>query len=799
MHGFQPALTSFVGRASEVGEVAGLLDECRLVTVTGPGGVGKTRLAAEVARQVAAQSADGVWQAELAAIQDPAMVPAAVASVLGLQQARGKSIIESLAAALARRQLLLVLDNCEHLLGAAAELCSALLPAADDLRILATGREPMGIGGEVRYRLSPLAVPGRGLGQQAETGTYPAVTLFVERARQSDRRFALNSETEPLAARLVQRLDGMPLAIELAAARVEALGLQQLLDRIDNRFGLLTGGNRTAPVRQQSLAATVDWSYQLLGENEKRVFRRLAIFPGPFTLDAAAMVAGAAAEPIVLRLVDCSLLTPPRASADGNARYMMLETLRAFGLERLAEAGEQTDAAAAMAGYALRAAEQAAEGLRISGTELTAAQRLDAEDATMQQGLNWALQHDPVLALRLAIALSHWWQLRGRLATGYRLLSDAASHAEPGSEAWLAAQYWLGRAAHNTGDMARALSHHTAVCDAAEQRGPSPVLVDALVGRSAGLQNLGRADEAAEDKRRALTLARELRYPAGEYRALLTLQFGAYFAGDTASVLAWAEQAERIDPATIPGDLMRGRSLFMTGFLIETGEIATAGLHCADALANARKAGDLQVETECLRFTAEIDERAGRISDAIAHLREAQTFATQIGDRMNLIQCLDIAGHICARTGRWAEAVTMWTAFTACQQHDGLVTPPDAPRRQEQLQKAALALGASRMQAAKERGAAMTLDAAAEFARMLTEPPNQQTDTNDGALEIQQLSARERELVTLVAQGSTDAQIARQLYISIRTVRSHLDRIRDKTSCRRRADLTRLAIRGGLA
>jgi predicted ATPase len=215
--------------------------------------------------------------------------------------------MESLAGVLGRQQMLLVLDNCEHVLGAVAELCVGLLPQADNVRVLATSREPLGVAGEARYRLGPLAVPGAGV--SAGSGGSAAVMLFADRACQADPAFALDDETSPLVGRLVGRLDGMPLAIELAAARVEALGLAQLLDRLDNRFALLTSGDRTAAARQRSLAATVEWSYQLLSEAERRVFRWLAIFPGPFTLEAAETVAGPAAGPVVLHLVDCSLLT----------------------------------------------------------------------------------------------------------------------------------------------------------------------------------------------------------------------------------------------------------------------------------------------------------------------------------------------------------------------------------------------------------------------------------------------------------------------------------------------------------
>jgi predicted ATPase len=250
----------------------------------------------------------------------------------------------------------------------------------------------------------------------------------------------MNGETGSAVARLVSRLDGMPLAIELAAARVETLGVGPLLDRLDDQFSLLAGANRLAPARHRSLAATVEWSYQLLSEEERRVFRRVSVFPGPFTLEAAEVVAGAGAGPAVLHLVDCSLIAPPRAGPDGRPRYLMLETLRAYGTSRLAEAGELPDAAAALTEHALQVARQAAAGLETRDGELAAARWLDAEDATVHQALGWALEHDPDAALRLAIALAPWWLLRGRWATGYQLLAGAAGHAGEDRPEWCTAQ-----------------------------------------------------------------------------------------------------------------------------------------------------------------------------------------------------------------------------------------------------------------------------------------------------------------------------------------------------------------------
>ena len=370
MHGFPALRTSFIGRAGPVRELAVLLERHQLVTVTGPGGSGKTRLAGEVARQVAGRFADGVWLVELAQVQDPGQVPAAVAVALGVLEQPGAPIAGTLARVLARQQLLLVLDNCEHVLDAAAGLCAELVAACDDLRVLATSREGLRVAGESRYRLSPLAVPDPD--DLADAARAEAVALFVDRARGADAHFALDDQTGPLVGRLVARLDGMPLAIELAAARAEALGVDGLLARLDDRFTLLAGGDRLAPPRQQSLAAAVEWSYQLLDEPGRRAFRAVSVFPGPFTLEGAEAVAGADAGLAVVRLVECSLVVPPRAGMDGRPRYVMLETLRAYGAKLRAEAGEQDTVSAALAGYALRVAEEASAGLQTSAGEAAA-------------------------------------------------------------------------------------------------------------------------------------------------------------------------------------------------------------------------------------------------------------------------------------------------------------------------------------------------------------------------------------------------------------------------------------------
>ena len=529
--------------------------------------------------------------------------------------------------------------------------------------------------------------------------------------------------------------------------------------------------------------------------DERRVFRQVSVFSGPFTLEGAEAVAGADAGPAVLRLVDCSLLVPPQPGVDGRSRYAMLETLRAYGAGLLAGTGEQEQATAAMAGYALRVAEQAAAGLQTGTAEIAAALWLDAEDVMMSQVLAWAMRHDAAVALRLAVALAPWWLLRGRLAAGYPLLREAASRAEAGSDQWCAAHYWLGLTAQNSADLAGALGHFTAVRDAIGDRAPSPVLAECLSSRSLTLSNLGRPAEAAGEARSALTLARKLRYPAGEALALVAQTIAALCTEDFGGAVQLARQAGQIS-AEIPGSLARRCTRILTDALTESGDLAAAEGICAAGLARSREAGDLSNQVRLLTKMATLDLLAGRVEDAAAHLREELQINLRAGDRGDMLGVLNSCGFLCAATRRPADAVTVWAAYEALSLHQGFRgAAPFAHQQQELLRKARQALGPARARAAEERGTMMNWATAAEYALMLTAaaPGRPQAPPEGG-----NLSARERELVTLVAQGRTNAQIAAQLYISIRTVSSHLDRIRDKTGCRRRADLTRLALGAGL-
>jgi predicted ATPase/DNA-binding CsgD family transcriptional regulator len=789
-------LTSFVGRAHDAAQLTRLLENHRLVTVTGPGGVGKSRLVTEVARQVRGLFADGVWFIELAAVADAAQVPVDVMSALGVQQEHGRPPLAVLAEVLAARRLLLILDNCEHVLSAVADLCGMLLASADEVRVLATSREQLGVGGEARYRLSPLELPDSdepGVVRQSA-----AAALFAERAAQADPRLTLSPRYAPLVARVVSRLDGMPLAIELAAARVEALGMAGLADRIDDALRLLNGKHRRAAARHQSLTAVADWSYRLLAEPEQRVFWRLAVFPGSFTLEAAEAVAGPEAAPIVLRLVDCSLVMPPRLGADQRTRYTMLQTLRAYALTRLRDAGEEQQATSALAAFAWLIAEQAAAELEASAGELAALRWLDAEDATLSRALTWALEHNPDGAMRLATALVPWLRLRGRIVEARERLSTAVARSYPDRETWAKAQLWLGYLSSHSADLGDGTDHHTAVIAAYRGRKPSRVLVQALAGgRAIARLNLGDIPGAVHDACRALALARELGDAASELLALTSLSITAYYAGDAAEALDWTRQAQELLPLDIPGDIARWCRYILAKVLTELGELGRARRACAAALALSRQVDDLANLVPLLEVMADLEHLAGNPAGAAVYLGEALGIASRIGHRLGLISLIEHCGYLCAATRRWADAVTLWAALDADFNRRGqpIRRHADGGRRAEYMRQIERSLEPGQLREAEDRGARMTLSAAAELAVMVASTAGQESREPAPG---KPLTPREQELVTLVAQGRTNAEIAARLHISIRTVASHLDRIRDKTGYRRRADLTRLALEEGL-
>jgi predicted ATPase/transcriptional regulator with XRE-family HTH domain len=545
-------LTSLIGREREQGEVQALLATARLVTLTGAGGAGKTRLALAVADVVRSDYPDGAWLVELASLADPGLVPSAVTQALGLREEPQRPILATLLDHLKQKRLLLVLDNCEHLVVACAELAEALLRGCAQLRILATSREGLGIAGERLYRVPSLAVPSLDrLPALDRLREYAAIALFVRRAQERRAGFTLTAQNARAVAQVCARLDGMPLAIELAAARVGSLPVESIAARLDDRFRLLTAGSRTALPRQQTLRAALDWSYDLLGEGEQRLLDRLSVFAGGCTLEAAeAVCAGPGVEAwevldLLGSLVNKSLvLLEDGGTEEEQGRYRLLETVRQYGWERLAADGETADVRDRHLAWCLALAEEAAPAL--SGPEqMRWLDQLEVEHDNLRAGLRWARERGAAEAgLRLAAAVWRFWWTRGYLGEGRRWLEGALA-GDDGS-APLARVRALTVAAQLTavhGDTARALTLLDESLARARDYGDRQ-----SVARSLSIQgfvvgwkgDLARAEALFEE---ALAIARVL----GDHHEIPFALFGlgdtAYALGDLARAATSYEEA----------------------------------------------------------------------------------------------------------------------------------------------------------------------------------------------------------------------------------------------------------------
>ncbi len=410
-------VTLFVGRRRERALIEELLSCGRLVTLTGPGGVGKSRLAIEVARDMRDVQRDGVWLVELAGISDARLLPEHIMSVLEIPEVPGAGAAQSLIAQLATRQTLLLLDNCEHVLSECASLVHALLSGGPGIQIMATSREPLGVSGEIAWVLAPLP-------------SDDAVSLFVDRARAAAP--VVEVADSPAVVTICERLDGLPLAIELAAARMRSMTATDIADRLADRFRFLAGGPRTSPARHQTLQATLDWSYEALTERERRLFERVAVFAGAFTVEAAQALGGEDAYvtlDTLWRLVDKSLLVADRGGS--HSRYRLLETTRQYGYDALVRSGDETEVRRAQLSWAAELAEAAETGFE-GPDQLAWLRVLDSELDNIRGALDWASLHaTDANGPRLASALWRYWEIRGLLGEGRSRLSAALASPIP--------------------------------------------------------------------------------------------------------------------------------------------------------------------------------------------------------------------------------------------------------------------------------------------------------------------------------------------------------------------------------
>jgi predicted ATPase/class 3 adenylate cyclase/DNA-binding CsgD family transcriptional regulator len=623
-HNLPVQLTSFVGRGAQMTNLEKLLVDNRLVTLTGAGGAGKTRLAVEIAARIAAEFGDSVWYVDLAPITHPGLVPVAVARALGLPDQPGRSTMDTLLRFVRDRQMLVVLDNCEHLLDASAELVVALLGAAPGLTVLATSREPIGVAGEVSWRVPSLSLADE------------AIELFIDRARRARPDFAVEDDNAPAVGEICRRLDGMPLAIELAAARVRALSVAEILEGLRDRFRLLTGGARTAVRRQQTLRASVDWSHALLTEPERVVFRRLAVFLGGFDLDAAQAVAGSGdveryqVLDLLTLLVDKSLVVAENSG--GRTRYRLLETVRQYALEKLAESGEadairsrHRDYYTGLAGLLDAPADRDYERL---------IEQAESEIANLRAAFLWSRENSEVeLALALASSLQPLWQARGRIREGLAgfdaALALAAPH--PGVAAAVRARALADRAmlAIWVGDADSLSQAQQALAIAREVDDPALL---ALALTACGLvAALVSAELAGSYLVEAIGLARDLddRWRLSQ---ILTWQAtAANYAGDPVATRAPAEEGR--DLAEAIGDRYGSRQCrFCLGFAqAYRGDLSGAAAQLGELVAEAQAAHDRLLEASSLALLGVVRAYQGDPGAARAAADAALEAAAELG------------------------------------------------------------------------------------------------------------------------------------------------------------------------
>src|SRR5512143_1390233 len=418
-------LTSFVGRERELAEARQLLTTARLLTLIGPGGTGKTRLSLQLAADLLPSFAKGAWLVELAPLTDPALILQTIVPMFGLREIPGVPLIKLVTDYLQGKQLLLVLDNCEHLVEACAQLINQLLRACPQLKVVASSREALGIAGEAIYRVPSLSLPDPTQLTPEALLRCEAVQLFMERAAAIQPRFVMNARNAPAIAQICQRLDGIPLALELAAARISVFAPEQIAARLDDQFRLLTGGSRTALPRQQTLRALIDWSYNLLSEPERVLLQRLSVFAGGWTF-AAAEAIGSDLDVLtaLTQLVNKSLVVADENVDTGEARYHLLETIRQYARDRLFESGQGEQVRTAHLDWFTKFATEAAEKLR-TGERLIWMKQLETEHANLRAALAWALEKDTASALQLVGNLAVYWMDRGYAAEGHRWTEQA--------------------------------------------------------------------------------------------------------------------------------------------------------------------------------------------------------------------------------------------------------------------------------------------------------------------------------------------------------------------------------------
>jgi non-specific serine/threonine protein kinase len=686
-HNLPRSLTSFVGREEELADCRASLGAARLLTLVGMGGTGKSRLAVKLGEDALAEHPDGVWFVDFGAVNDPERVEHAVALALGVREEPGRPLVQNLLEHLSRRRTLLLLDNCEHLLTGAARLAVTLLAACPDVRLLATSREPLAIDGEVVYPVPPLGVPREGqAGDVAAFERFAAVRLYVERARAAAPGFALTNANARVVGEICRRLDGIPLALELAAARAKVLAVEQIRERLDDRFRLLTGGSRTALPRQQTLRATIQWSHDLLAPREQEFLRRLAPFVGGWALDGATDVVEENGDEfetldLLTLLVDKSLVAVDRRDPE-RTRYRLLESVREFALERLEESGESAAVRDRHLAHFLALAERSEEEL-LGPDQGRWFEILETENENLLAALAWCgkTPGGGEKGLRLAASVYRFWSARGHYALGRRALVEAL--ARPRAEGDGAAR---AKALVRGAGLALVEGDHTAA--------------RALIEESLGLY-------------------RELDDQKGVARALSGLATVEAYAGDYAASRRYGEECLATYRA-LGATRAMAVTLHNLGFLgIAEGTPEQAVPLYEEALAILRKVGDREHIALTLADLAIARARLGQAEDARGALEEAIAIVQEIGARREGAYALEGTAEWLAERGDGdaREAALLLGAAAALRESIGspLVTV-EQRQRDGLLAKLEAVLGRAEFDAARQEGGALEFEDALERA-----------------------------------------------------------------------------------
>ena len=740
-------------------EVKRALAMTQLLTLTGAGGLGKTRLALEVASELVGAYPDGVWLVELASLTEGKLVLQTVADALGVGEQPGKSLADSLLDDLRKKQLLLVLDNCEHLIDAAAQLADIVLSACPHLRVVATSREALGVEGEFVWRMDPLSVPDaprdgdRDANRAPAAGElerYDAVRLFVERARRYAPQFELGPENAGAVAQICRGLEGMPLAIELVAARMDVLVAGQIAERLDRALGLLRSGSREAIPRHQTLRATLSWSFELLGEPEQSLFGRLSVFAGGFSLEAVEAVGeGEGIErsdvlESLLMLVDKSLVVAG-PTGDRGARYRLLEPVRQYARERLEQSGEADAFRRRHAEFFLGLAEEAAAELT-GAHQQEWAKRLEAEHDNMRAALSWSLENEPETTLRLAGALARLWEMRARFLEGSAWFeaalrqsgraeapSDAAARAKILSEA--------GTFAWHRGDYEYAIVLHGEALVLYRELGDDGGVAFAILCLGTQYLDKGDLERSAPFFEEALATSRRI----GERRTIAM------------AIRNLAEVARQ------KGEYERAKTLGM--------ECLSLYQELGDDLRVARTVGWMGL----LTFWSGDDQNL-----AEGFLKEGLALNREIESWDYVAYCLEGFAGLAGERGQGARAAQLWGAAEVLRTNIGAPpTPETRPYYEPSMATARARLGEAAWEAVWAEGSTMSAEEAVEYAlseevaRAPESPPAVRRTDNP-------LTRREKEVAVLVARGLTNRQIAHELVISERTVDKHITNLLKK-------------------